>query len=170
MQQQARTFLESTGLPRMQYEFILGMLDVRIVTLLTKKNEPGRQVFDSFQDIGSAFVNELREKFSAVLAGRRIPFATVAKPAQEAAPAKDKRMREIQATGSVTRAAAESQGFIVGVEITHSEGACFVVDELHETHVMIKPPDAKTAMARVKLTYNTLLSNYKLKPEVNEAF
>lgn len=170
MQQQARTFLESTGLPRMQYEFILGMLDVRIVTLLTKKNEPGRQIFDSFQDIGSAFVNELREKFSAVLAGRKIPFATVAKPAQEAAPAKDKRMREIQATGSVTRAAAESQGFIVGVEITHSEGACFVVDELHETHVMIKPPDAKTARARVKLTYNTLLANYKLKPEVNEAF
>ena len=80
-----------------------------------------------------------------------------------------KRMREIQATGSVTRAAAESQGFIVGVEITHSESACFVVDELHETHVMIKPPDAKTAKARVKLTYNTLLAKYKLKPEVKEA-
>ena len=78
-------------------------------------------------------------------------------------------MREIQATGSVTRAAAESQGFMVGVEITNSEGACFVVDELHETHVMIKPPDAKTARARVKLTYNTLLANCKHNHEVNEA-
>ena len=45
----------------------------------------------------------------------------------------------------------------------------FIVDEAHETHVFIKPACKKSAKGKVKLTYNTLLAKYKIKPAVHEA-
>ena len=167
MQQQAREFLESTGLPRMQYEHIVGLLDVRIATLLTKKNEPGRQTFDNLAHIGSAFGDDLRDKFGAVAAGWH-PFSKVV-DTPSAAPTTDRRMREIQSTGIVTRASAASQGFIIGVEITGAEGGAFIVCEAHETHVFIKPACNKSSKVKTKLTYNALLAKYKIKPAVHEA-
>ena len=78
-------------------------------------------------------------------------------------------MREIQSTGIVTRASAASQGFIIGVEITGAEGGAFIVCEAHETHVFIKPACNTSAKVKTKLTYNTLLAKYKIKPAIHEA-
>ena len=123
MQKGGRTFLEKTGLSRQDYELILGDFDVRLCDFVSKKISPHRKAFSSFKDIGAEFMDELKDKFGAVVDGLLAPFAKKA-PAS-AAPSAGSRMREFKASGVVEDATLRAQGFIVGAEVVGPETMCW---------------------------------------------
>ena len=60
-----------------QHELSLGSFDVKLVTFVVPKHQPGRPQLGNFAGICHSFVSDLKAKFGALASDANVPFAVI---------------------------------------------------------------------------------------------
>ena len=161
LQSIARSYLQSLGVDRQSYEFVLGCFDTRLAEFVNKKSQSGRPQYESFAKICAAFIVDIKQAFGAIAAGAPFPFAQEPQttPASGSS-SREVRIVELGTTGIVKDSALKAKGFDLGVEVVGPEGTPHHIKEFGETHVVLSNSKAKTSRQTITVAKNVLLTKW----------
>ena len=150
------------------YEQLLGTFDVRLVSFITKKISPGRKVYESFDEIGAAFNQDVRTALGPLVNAAAFPFADEG-PSTSAADSgttmTGAMIDEIGDTGVLKAATLRMKGFDVGIMVESEDGEQARILDMTDTQVQLRGDKRR----RFKVSNNVFVQKYKLLAPAPEA-